>query len=216
MSEFTEKLKKLKSDIVLAFEGFQNPQPQVAAEVTEVVEPQVYEGALTTGEIVRATPSLATGSIFSIVSENGDLPAPDGLHQLADGTSVEVINGTGEISTVTLPTPTVQPPVPPAPPLAMSEEVKAEFEAVKKINSELTEKLTSTESKLAEMEAKFSKMEGLIKLSVDGFVMLADMPVGEPTKKVATEKIALSSADLIQEQVRKIEEFKKSNIKVKK
>lgn len=207
MSELTEKLKKLKSDIVLAFEGFSNP----AVSEVPVVEavPTVFEGALVTGEAVRATPALQTGAIFSVVSEDGDLPAPDGSHQLTDGTTVEVMNGTGEISNVTLATPTDAPLVPPAPPLAMSAESKLEFEAVKKTNLELTEKLNFAETKLSEIEVKLSKIEGLVKLSVDGFVMLAEMPTVEPTKAPKTEKVTLSSADIVQEQMRKINEFKK-------
>lgn len=199
MSEITiiERLKKLKSDIVIAFEGFGNPAPAAPAPVT-------YEGALISGEQVRATPSLAEGSVFSVVSESGDIPAPDGSHQLADGATVEVAGGEGKITSVTLPTP-VAAQVAPAPPVAMSEEVKAELDALKISNTELKSEINKNKT---EFEAKFSKMEELVKLSVEGFIALAEVPAVEPTKKPTTDKVELSGEERAEDYFKRIKNLK--------
>lgn len=204
----TERLKKLKDDIVIAFEGFTNPAaPAPAAPAA----PVAYEGALITGEIVRATPSLAEGSVLSIVSESGDLPAPDGTHQLADGSTVEVANGAGQITSVTLPAPAAQPPAQSA--MGMSAEEKTEFEALKLSNTELKTELEKTKTehaaKLTEIEAKFSKMEEVVKLSVEGFIALAEVPVGEPTTKPKTEKVELSGEERAEDYLDRIKKMAK-------
>lgn len=206
-----ERLQKIKEGLTIAYNAAVSSAPPAAPAPAEPPAPVAYEGALITGEIIRATPSLAEGSVLSIVSESGDIPAPDGTHQLADGTTVEVMNGSGQISSVTLPTPAA-----PAPPMVgMSAEEKAEFSELKSEFEKTKTVIINLDSsgivdKLKEFEAKFSQMENLLKLSVEGFMALAEVPAVEPTKKPATEKVELSGEERAEDYFKRIKNLTKN------
>lgn len=199
-----EKLSALRDKIKVAFAEFDVPvaAPLVAAEY--------FEGTLESGEAIRATPTLAVGSVLSLLSESGDIPAPDGSHKLSDGSTVVVLDGT--ISEVVLPEAKADEPSPDM--VAMSEQleaVKAENETIK---TEFDKYKEATELKFAEIESKITKQVELSNLLNEGFIALAEVPEVKPTQPVRTEAVQMSAQDLVQSQMAKIEAYKKT-LKIK-
>jgi hypothetical protein len=92
--------------------------------------------------------------------------------------------------------------------------VKAENESLKLSIDALQHDNTI---KFAELETKLSKHVELSGLLNDAFVALSEVPAVAPAQPVKTEQVQMSAQDLVQSQMRKIEEYKKSlNTKIKK
>ena len=185
-----EKLSGLRDKIKVAFAEFDTPPAEevVAAE-------EYFEGSLESGEIVRATPALAVGSVFSLISEDGDIPAPDGSHTLSDGTVVVVLDGT--ISEI------VEPEI-----VDVTEElsaIKAENESLK--NALESYKVEASE-KFAELETKLSKQMEFSGLLNEAFIALSETPTVIPTQAVVTETVQMSAQDLMQNQANKLQELR--------
>ena len=185
-----EKLSGLRDKIKVAFAEFDTPPAEevVAAE-------DYFEGALESGEIVRATPALAVGSVFSLVSEDGDIPAPDGSHTLSDGTVVVVLDGM--ISEIVE---------------AEVVDVTEELSAIKVENESLKNALESykveASAKFAELETKLAKQLEFSVLLNDAFIALSETPVITHTQAVVTETVQMSAQDLMQNQANKLQELR--------
>ena len=63
------------------------------AEVEEATEENFAEATLVDGTIVKWEGELADGTALTVVLPEGEVAAPDGIHELSDGTIVETAGG---------------------------------------------------------------------------------------------------------------------------
>lgn len=180
---------------------FNTPTPVIAPENTPVAEPVVMgEAKLVDGTIVKYdTPELVIGSMITVVTPDGEFPAPAGEHTLENGTVVTV-DETGkviEIATKEEETPeTPEVVVEAAAPVAMAvtpeekqaiiDEVMAMFEPRLKA---LEDAILVSQASSSELQSKFSE-----------FGKLLDLPTNEPTKVVENK---------FQSKLNKIKQFNK-------
>ena len=177
---------------------FNTPVPVVAPENTPVAEPVVMgEAKLVDGTIVKYdTPELVIGSMITVVTPDGEFPAPAGEHTLENGTVVTV-DETGkviEIATKEEETPEVV--VEASAPVAMAvtpeekqaimDELIAMFEPRLKA---LEDAILVSQASSSELQSKFSE-----------FGKLLDLPTNEPTKVVESK---------FQNKLNKINQFNK-------
>lgn len=177
---------------------FNTPVPVVEPENTPVAEPVVMgEAKLVDGTIVKYdTPELVIGSMITVVTPDGEFPAPAGEHTLENGTVVTV-DETGkviEIATKEEETPEVV--VEAAAPVAMAitpeekqaimDEVMAIFEPRIKA---LEDAILVSQAASSELKNKFNE-----------FGKLLDLPTNEPTKVIENK---------FQSKLNKIKQFNK-------
>lgn len=180
---------------------FNTPNPVIAPENTPVAEPVVMgEAKLMDGTIVKYdTPELVIGSMITVVTPDGEFPAPAGEHTLENGTVVTV-DETGkviEIATKEEETPeTPEVVVEASAPVAMAitpedkqaimDEVMAIFEPRLKA---LEDAILVSQAASSELQSKFSE-----------FGKLLDLPTNEPTKVIESK---------FQSKLNKIKQFNK-------
>lgn len=177
---------------------FNTPVPVVEPENAPVAEPVIMgEAKLVDGTIVKYdTPELVIGSMITVVTPDGEFPAPAGEHTLENGTVVTV-DETGkviEIATKEEETPEVV--VEAAAPVAMAvtpeekqaiiDEVVAMFEPRLKA---LEDAILVSQAASSELKNKFSE-----------FGKLLDLPTNEPTKVIENK---------FQSKLNKIKQFNK-------
>lgn len=177
---------------------FNTTVPVITPENTPVAEPVVMgEAKLVDGTIVKYdTPELVIGSMITVVTPDGEFPAPAGEHTLENGTVVTV-DETGkviEIATKEEETPEVI--VEASAPVAMAvtpeekqaiiDEVIAMFEPRIKA---LEDAILVSQASSSELQSKFSE-----------FGKLLDLPTNEPTKVVESK---------FQSKLNKINQFNK-------
>ena len=177
---------------------FNTPVPVIAPENTPVAEPVVMgEAKLVDGTIVKYdTPELVIGSMITVVTPDGEFPAPVGEHTLENGTVVSV-DETGKVIEIEVkeeetPEVIVEPIAPvamavtPEEKQAIMDEVIAMFEPRIKA---LEDALLVSQSSTTELQSKFSE-----------FGKLLDLPTNEPTKVVDSK---------FQSKLNKINQFNK-------
>jgi hypothetical protein len=177
---------------------FNTPVPVIAPENTPVAEPVVMgEAKLVDGTIVKYdTPELVIGSMITVVTPDGEFPAPVGEHTLENGTVVTV-DETGKVIEIEVkeeetPEVIVEPVAPvamavsPEEKKAIMDEVIAMFEPRIKA---LEDALLVSQAASSELQSKFSE-----------FGKLLDLPTNEPTKVVDSK---------FQSKLNKIKQFNK-------
>lgn len=159
---------------------FNTPVPVVEPENTPIAEPVAMgEAKLVDGTLVKYdTPELVIGSMITVVTPDGEFPAPAGEHTLENGTVITV-DETGkvtEIATKEEETPEVvveantpvTMAVTPEEKQAIIDEVVAMFEPRIKA---LEDAILASQSMSSELKNKFSE-----------FGKLLDLPTAEPVK----------------------------------
>jgi hypothetical protein len=177
---------------------FNTPVPVIAPENTPVAEPVVMgEAKLVDGTIVKYdTPELVIGSMITVVTPDGEFPAPVGEHTLENGTVVTV-DETGKVIEIEVkeeetPEVIVEPIAPvtmavsPEEKKAIMDEVIAMFEPRLKA---LEDAILVSQAASSELQSKFSE-----------FGKLLDLPTNEPTKVVESK---------FQSKLNKIKQFNK-------
>ena len=177
---------------------FNTPVPVIAPENTPVAEPVVMgEAKLVDGTIVKYdTPELVIGSMITVVTPDGEFPAPVGEHTLENGTVVTV-DETGKVIEIEVkeeetPEVIVEPVAPvtmavsPEEKQAIMDEVIAMFEPRLKA---LEDAILVSQASTSELQSKFSE-----------FGKLLDLPTNEPTKVVENK---------FQSKLNKIKQFNK-------
>lgn len=176
---------------------FNTPVPVVAPENTPVAEPVVMgEAKLVDGTIVKYdTPELVIGSMITVVTPDGEFPAPAGEHTLENGTVVTV-DETGKVIEIEVKEETPEVIVEASAPVAMAvtpeekqaiiDEVIAMFEPRIKA---LEDAILVSQAASSELQSKFSE-----------FGKLLDLPTNEPTKVVESK---------FQNKLNKIKQFNK-------
>lgn len=176
---------------------FNTPVPVVEPENTPVAEPVVMgEAKLVDGTIVKYdTPELVIGSMITVVTPDGEFPAPAGEHTLENGTVVTV-DETGKVIEIEVKEETPEVVVEPVAPVAMAitpeekkaiiDEVVAMFEPRLKA---LEDAILVSQASSSELKNKFSE-----------FGKLLDLPTNEPTKVIENK---------FQSKLNKIKQFNK-------
>jgi hypothetical protein len=176
---------------------FNTPIPVIEPENTPVAEPVAMgEAKLMDGTVVKYdTPELVIGSMITVVTPDGEFPAPVGEHTLENGTIITV-DETGKVIEIEAKEETPEVVVEPVAPVAMAvtpeekqaimDEVIAMFEPRIKA---LEDAILVSQSASSELQNKFSE-----------FGKLLDLPTNEPTKVVENK---------FQSKLNKIKQFNK-------
>ncbi len=174
-----EQLGKLKT----AFDALTNPAPiptPAPAPVALGGESKLMDGTV----IKYDTPTLAVGSTITVVTPEGEIPAPQGEHELEDGSKmvVTVTDGVAKVSEYTPATPA--PPAPNAMEQAiagLTNQFAAHVEKAEADKQELEVKLSAVSTELA-------KANVLLKELVPTVLAFASIPTGEPIEPVKPTK----------------------------
>jgi hypothetical protein len=176
---------------------FNTPIPVIEPENTPVAEPVAMgEAKLMDGTVVKYdTPELVIGSMITVVTPDGEFPAPVGEHTLENGTVITV-DETGKVIEIEAKEETPEVVVEPIAPVTMAvtpeekqaimDEVIAMFEPRIKA---LEDAILVSQSASSELQNKFSE-----------FGKLLDLPTNEPTKVVENK---------FQSKLNKIKQFNK-------
>ena len=100
--------------------------------------------------------SLAEGAKVVVVTEEGEVPAPDGVHELADGTKVETKDGIiAKIEEVVSDVEEEESEEPEleVPSIAMEQEM---LDMLKEFVKKMSEKMSNMETKMSEVESQFA------------------------------------------------------------
>jgi hypothetical protein len=141
-------------------------------EETEIVKEIFIDAKLVDGTAIKVSgEGLVEGAKVVVVTEEGEIPAPDGVHELEDGTKVETKEGViAKIEEVVAEAPEMEGP---EVEIEVSKEEKMESEVVsllKDLVVKLGEKIASLEGKVEGMSADFNafKKEPAAKKIADG------------------------------------------------
>jgi len=124
---------------------------EVKEEVTEV---KFAEAKLVDGTVVKVEGDLAEGAAVKVVTEDAEIPAPDGVHELEDGTKVETKDGV----IVKVEKPEVEKP-----------EVEVEVESVKMKDDEMYSLLKELMEKISDKMKKMEEKMSTIQSDFDAF-----------------------------------------------
>lgn len=167
------------------------PTPVVPAVPAQAPPAATFgEGTLKDGITVIKwnTPELAVGSMITVVTPEGELPAPEGEHELQDGTKikVEVKDGSATVTSVESPTPA--PAVQAAPSNEMqnvihqitgfSEQIKTFASEKETFASQVAEFKAQAEANKAELETVKAQFAEFVKIVAEVF----ELPSGNPTE----------------------------------
>jgi len=141
-------------------------------EETEIVKEIFVDAKLVDGTAIKVSgEGLVEGAKVVVVTEEGEIPAPDGVHELEDGTKVETKEGViAKIEEAVKEEPEMEEP---KVEIEVSKEEKMESEVVsllKDLVVKLGEKIASLEGKVEGMSADFNafKKEPAAKKIADG------------------------------------------------
>lgn len=186
------ELKIKFKELATKLNGLPPAAPVIAAAPAAPVAPAATfgEGLLEDGKTVIKynTPTLAEGSIVTVVTPEGELPAPEGEHKLQDGSVITVsVKEGASVVTAYQPAAPAEPVMQAAPAAipqlqaqvaGFSEQLKT-FLTEKK---ELTDKFEA-QGKVIEAQTKqIEELKGIVKDFVEVFSSIADIPSGEPTE----------------------------------
>jgi hypothetical protein len=161
----------------------------------EVVAVEFMEGVLTDGTIVKFD-KLEVGGIISVVTPDGEVPAPVGEHELEDGTIV-VVSEEGVIAEVKMMEEAPEEEVA----VEMSEEgeeVVVEEEVVEPQVDKFAEISEAFNSKLAEVESKVDMLNNVTKKLVEFMEAFAQVETAQETqapKNAFSAQNKISKAD---------------------
>lgn len=160
VKELLSKLKEIFSEDTMSFE-----EAKLADGIT----------------IIKWEGPLAEGTSVVVVSESGEVPAPDGEHELQDGRKITVENG--KVTALVMPeTPAETPETPveieieakqemaedlkPMVEECMAKIMKCE-EMISELQSKISEKMSATEEKMNSQKEAFSKLVEIVEKLAD-------------------------------------------------
>lgn len=135
----------------------------------EHVKEIFLEAKLVDGTVVKVEgDSLVEGAAVKVVSDQGEIPAPDGEHELEDGSKVEVKDG--KIVSVKLPEAPLEVPDEGEKPEGGVEVEVEMVDMIKEFIKKMSDKMASMEDKVKKMNADFEafKKEPAAKKISDG------------------------------------------------
>ena len=153
-----------------------------AAEETAPATESYNEAPLADGTILKYTGDLAVGSKCLLVTHEGDVPAPDGEHKLADGSAI-VIKKEGEDSVIAEVKEAAE--MATATPAAMeamiNKIVDAKFSVIEKENKTLKAELEAAKLKLAKKSSQLADLGTVVEA-------MAKIGTEEPINKTVKTK----------------------------
>lgn len=162
------------------------------AVITNEVVTEFAEGVLADGTIVKFD-KLEAGGVLSVVTAEGEIPAPVGEHELEDGTII-IVSEAGIIAEVKMPEEEEEEEE-----LVVEEEMKAD---VVNHDARFEEISNSFNSKIAEVETKLQFLNDITKKLVEFMDAFAQV-------ESATETQAPKNTFLHQSKNAKADSFKK-------
>jgi hypothetical protein len=177
---------------------FNTPVPVIAPENTPVAEPVVMgEAKLVDGTIVKYdTPELVIGSMITVVTPDGEFPAPAGEHTLENGTVVTVDETGKVIEIATKEEEAPEEEVAPVAPVAMAVTPEEKQAIMDEVIAMFEPRLKALEDAILVSQAASSELQG----KFSEFGKLLDLPTNEPTKVVDSK---------FQSKLNKIKQFNK-------
>ena len=164
MSNSKSAIQEIKS-LMVQFGFLKNEEAEIVKEI-------FLDSKLIDGTAIKVSgDSLIEGAKVVVVTEEGEIPAPDGVHELEDGTKVETKEGLiAKIEEAVAEAPEMEEP---KVEIEVSKEEKMESEVVsllKDLVVKLGEKIASLEGKVEGMSADFNafKKEPAAKKIADG------------------------------------------------
>lgn len=157
-NEFVSTLPKETQEGIKTFFKFNAPviTPVANAEPPAgggVVAPEL---TLKDGTVIKIdTPSLIEGSVVSVVTPEGEMPAPDGTHEVSTGEIIEVTGGK-----ITKLTPVALDPNTP--------KINEEMAALTEKHTNLTGELAKANQIINALTSKFEAQEAINKSLVEG------------------------------------------------
>lgn len=164
-----------------------------AAPVAPAPAVTLQEATLQDGTVLKYdTPTLTAGSVVSIVSPEGEMPAPEGELTLQDGSVIKVVSKDGKsvVESLTPPAapaaPAVQAAAPVVPSIAPQlAQMKSDFEAKFKAESEEKEAIkTLFDSNKKELDELKTKFNGLMEFLSE----VMDLPTAAPIEPPANKR----------------------------
>jgi hypothetical protein len=176
---------------------FNTPVPVVAPENTPVAEPVIMgEAKLMDGTIVKYdTPELVIGSMITVVTPDGEFPAPVGEHTLENGTVVTV-DEIGKVIEIEVKEETPEVVVEAAAPVTMSVTPEEKQAIMDEVIAMFEPRIKALEDAILVSQAASSELQG----KFSEFGKLLDLPTNEPTKVVESK---------FQNKLNKINQFNK-------
>jgi len=168
MSNSKSAIQEIKS-LMVQFGFLKNEEAEIVKEI-------FIDAKLVDGTAIKVSgDGLVEGAKVVVVTEEGEIPAPDGVHELEDGTKVETAEGIISKIEEKLEEPEMEKPEMEEPKveIEVSKEEKMESEVVsllKDLVVKLGEKIASLEGKVEGMSADFNafKKEPAAKKIADG------------------------------------------------
>lgn len=189
-----EDMKKMIKDLAaeVKTENFADVAPP--ADATGQA-PSYTEVPLADGTVIKVS-ALEVGGEVLVVTPDGEMPAPEGELQLADG-SVLVVAKEGEKSVIKEMKPAGQDMSKAEPTNQAFEAIKEEFAAFK---NEVLEENKKLKAEVESLKLKLSKNSAIVKNTVEVIEAMAAIPTAEPIKKpevTATGKKKQSAVDVL-------------------
>lgn len=138
-----------------------------------LVSVDLASATLTDGTVIKWEGELAVGTAILVETAEGDIPAPDGTHEVEGGTLVTTVGGL------------VTEIVEPSPEVEVTVEASQEFATIEKFNevvSNLENRIAELTSQFESVVAKLEKQSEAFSKTVDLVEKVANLPSAEPTK----------------------------------
>jgi len=137
--------------------GFMSAEEDKVEETpTEEVEVKFAEAKLVDGTVVKVEGDLVEGAAVKVVTEDAEIPAPDGVHELEDGTKVETKDGVivkVEKAEVEEPEAEVEIEV-------KKEDMEDEmYSLLKELMEKISDKMKKMEDKMSEIQSDFNSFK---------------------------------------------------------
>jgi len=155
---------------------------QVNAEEEVVENLEIKEATLTDGTIIQYD-KLEVGGVVMVITEEGEIPAPDASHQLEDGTIV-----TTEGGVITEIVEAEEAPEVPAEDEEMFN-AEQEFAALKKQNETLKEELANVKTQFAEIPNTLKAMAETLEQVEKVVEMAKKEPAAQPAERQKNKSV---------------------------
>lgn len=169
---------------------FQKHGSQKAAEVVNVAlneEVKFGQATLADGVTVVTFPEDApmVGEPINVVVDGNEMPAPDGEHALADGTTIVVVGGV--VTEVRPVAPAEEAPAAPVPAEEMAEETEVSAPVKRLIESTIKESIFAIEesykAQVEELKAQLAEKDVIIEKIAENIAKFSEQPSAKPTEE---------------------------------
>lgn len=144
----------------------------------DAVSVKMASATLTDGTVIKWEGELAVGTAILVETAEGDIPAPDGTHEVEGGTLVTTVGGV--VSEIVEPSPEVEVEI----------EASQEFVTIEKFNevisNHLDKRIAELTAQFESVVAKLEKQSEAFSKTVDLVEKVANLPSAEPTKAPET------------------------------